>query len=72
MKASGKEPSERDKLIRVVIGMTSASRHDFKRNVGIGSKLQVAFEAESIALRTSVSVAGENVDSEGGVRGGRE
>ena len=65
--ASGKEPAERDKLIRVVIGWIRASRQDFRRKVGIGSKLQVALEQESIVLRTSASVAGEKMDKEGGV-----
>ena len=65
--SSGKEPSERDKFIRVVIGLIRASRQDFRRKVGIGSKLQVALEEERIALRTSASVAGEKVDKEVGV-----
>ena len=50
-----------------MIGLIRASRQDFRRKVGIGSKLQVALEEESIALRTSGSVAGEKIDKEGGV-----
>ena len=67
LNASGKEPSERDKFTRVVIGLIRASRQDFRRKVGMGSKLQVALEEERIALRTSASVAREKVDKEGGV-----
>ena len=52
LNASGKEPSARDKFIRVVIGLIRASKQDFRRKVGIGSKLQVALEEERIAPRT--------------------
>ena len=38
LNASGKEPSARDRFIRVVIGLIRASRQDFKRKVGIESK----------------------------------
>ena len=72
LKAPGKEPSARDKCIRVVIGLIRASRQDFKRKIGIESKLQVALEEERIALRTSASVAEEKEGREGGVRGGGE
>ena len=67
LNATGKEPAERDKFIRSVIGLIRASRQDFRRKVGIGSKLQVALEEESIVLRTSASVAGEKMDKERGV-----
>ena len=50
LKESGKIPSERDKLIRVVIGTSKASMEDFKSLVGIRSRSQVELDAENIAF----------------------
>jgi hypothetical protein len=70
LNSSGKMESEMERLMRVVIGKRRALRHDLRRRVGIRSIEQVASEEESIAERTSSIVAGENVDREGGGKGG--
>jgi hypothetical protein len=70
LKFSGKMPSDSDRLIRVVIGSMSESRHDFKRVVGIKSREQVALEAERMAFFTSSDVAGKNEDNIGGGKDG--
>ena len=59
------------KLIIFVIGWPRASMQSFKRQVGIESNEQVAFEDESIAERTSWMVAGAKDEiGRGGESGG--
>ena len=67
MKESGKKPSDSDKLIRVIIGISRESMADFKSLVGIRSRSHVEFEAENIAFLTSSVLAGINIAREGGV-----
>ena len=55
-----------ERLMRVVIGRRKESRHDLRRRVGIRSREQVASEEDSMAVRTSSIVAGENVERKGG------
>ena len=71
LNSSEKMNSEIERLMRVVMGRRKASRHDLRRRVGIRSREQVASEEESIAERTSSTVAGENVEREKGGNGGR-
>ena len=40
LNASGKIPSKRQRLVRLVIGMINASTQDFNSLVGIASRLQ--------------------------------
>ena len=61
LKEVGKVPSESDKLIKLVIGESRESMHDFRSFVGMRSRKHVEFEEERIALRTSRVVAGENL-----------
>ena len=71
LKESGKIPSNSDKLIRVVIGISKESMADFKSLVGIRSRSHVEFDAENIGFLTSIVLAGINIAREGGVgRGG--
>ena len=65
MNSSGKEPSEKARLMIVVMGWRRESRHDLRSLVGILSKLQVALDDERIAFCTSVLVAGEKLESRG-------
>ena len=48
LKESGKIPSESDKLIRVVIGISRESMADFKSLVGMRSRSHVEFDAENM------------------------
>ena len=65
LKEEGKVPSESERLMMLVIGGRRASMHVFRSFVGIISRKQVQSEEESIALRTSRVVAGENSDRSG-------
>jgi hypothetical protein len=65
---SGKMPSERARLMIVVIGKAKVSRQDLRRKVGMMSREQEAFEAERMAFLTSWILAGSKVEQEGGVR----
>jgi len=47
---SGKMPSERQRFTMVVIGRIRAGRQDFKSEVGMGSREQVALDEEEIAI----------------------
>ena len=60
LKLAGKEPSDRDKLTRVVIGGIRTSMHDFSKEVGIESREQVVLEEVRMTFLTSVAVAGKN------------
>ena len=66
LKESGKIPSNSDKLIIVVIGISKESMADFKSLVGIRSRSHVEFDAENIAFLTSSVLAGINIAREGG------
>jgi hypothetical protein len=65
LKAVGKAPSERDKFINLVIGITSTSMHDFSRVVGIGSRSQDLVGAVVISRFTSASEMGEKTFNSG-------
>jgi len=61
LKLSGKTPSEKDRLTRLVIGRISEGKQDLSILVGIGSNIQNALEDLEIAWKISVEVAGVNV-----------
>ena len=65
----GKEPSERERLMILVMGTMSESIQDLRRRAGIISREQVASEEERIADLTSSVVAGQKWESKGGVGG---
>ena len=65
-----KIPSESARLIMLVIGSRRESRQDFRRNVGIISRAQEAFEDFRIAVLTSSMLAGEKDERHGGTIGG--
>ncbi len=52
MNASGKIPSERDKLIMFVMGVMSMSMHSFTKEVGQGSSSQDLVGEEEISFHT--------------------
>ena len=60
-------PSDKERLIRVVIGVISASRQDFRSLVGMRSEAHEESDELMIALRTSSVVAREK---EGRGKGG--
>ena len=70
LKEVGKVPSESDRLIKVVIGDSRESIHDFRSFVGMRSREHVEFEDERIALRTSRVVAGKKSERVGGGKRG--
>jgi len=70
LKDVGKVPSERERLIRVVIGARRESRQDSMSLVGMGSSRQVEFEDERMTRRTSSCDAGDRLSSGGGGNGG--
>ena len=70
MRVSGKVPSDRQRLIRFVMGATSTSRQGFNNFVGIGSRLQEASVEVRINLRISSALAGEKEETIGGLTGG--
>ena len=59
-KIAGKEPSDRDRFTRVVIGVTRTSIHDFNKEIGIESRQQVVPEVVRMIFLTSAVVAGKN------------
>jgi len=59
LKESGKIPSERARLIMLVIGSRRESRQDLSRKVGMISRSQEAFDDLRIAILTSSVDAGE-------------
>ena len=59
LKESGKIPSERARLIILVIGSRRESRQDLSRKVGMISRSQKAFDDLRIAILTSSVDAGE-------------
>ena len=66
LKQVGNMDSFRHRLTKVVIGVRSESRHDFRTTVGIKSSAHVASDDVSIAALTSASVAGVKSERRGG------
>lgn len=69
MKELGNIPSERARLIIVVMGRANTSRQDFSRNVGIISREQEALDDRRMACLTSEISAGGKIEKEGGLEG---
>ena len=63
---NGKEASERERLVIVVIGVRRKSRQDLRRVVGISSRQQVESDELRMAFLTSSGEAGEKAESNGG------
>jgi hypothetical protein len=72
LKFSGKMPSDKERLMRVVMGWRRESIHALRRQVGITSDGQEALDEERIATFTSSGVAGRNEERGGGGEGGGE
>jgi hypothetical protein len=70
LKQSGKVDSSKQRLIKTVIGESRESRQDFRTDVGIKSRVQVASEEASMAALTSPVVARLNLDNRAGAVGG--
>ena len=68
LKESGKRPSERARLIMLVMGSKRESRQDLIRKVGMISRAQEALEDLRIAALTSSVLAGEKDERRGGTR----
>ena len=66
LKEWGTIPSKSARLMMLVIGSRRESRQDFRRNVGIISRAQEAFEDLRIAVLTSSMLAGEKDERQGG------
>ena len=60
LKLDGKEPSDRDKCTRMVLGVTRTSIHDFNKEVGKESRQQVVLEEVRMIFLTSAVAALEN------------
>ena len=71
LSASGKMPSDGQRLMRLVMGATSVSTQDFSSFVGIASRLQEESVEVRINLRISSVLAGEKEETIGGLTGGR-
>ena len=69
LKESGKRPSERARLIMLVMGSKRESRQDLIRKVGMISRAQEALEDLRIAALTSSMFAGEKDERRGGTMG---
>src|ERR1043165_2943398 len=65
-------PSDKERLMRVVMGWRRESTHALRRPVGITSDGQEALDEERIATFTSSGVAGRNEERGGGGEGGGE
>ena len=63
-----KVPSERARLIIVVMGRAKESRQDLRRKVGMKSRVQEALEEERMACLTSWMLAGRKEEQAGGMR----
>ena len=70
LKEWGTVPSERARLMMLVIGSRRESRHDLSRKVGIISRVQEALEDLRMTILTSSVLAGEKDDRQGGTIGG--
>ena len=66
----GKNPSDKARLIMLVMGKSKESRQDFSKKVGIMSSEQVELEDNKMACLTSLRLAGAKVVKEGGGEGG--
>lgn len=72
LKGRGTVFSDMQRLSRVVIGGSRASRQSLRRKVGRGSRAQEELEQERIMERTSIGEVGEKeVRRGGGEEGGR-
>ena len=67
LKLCGKDPSDKAKLMILVMGSIKESRQDLRRKVGIISREQIAFDERRIAIRTSAGLAEEKVVKGGGI-----
>jgi len=67
LKELGNIPSERARLIIVVMGRANTSRQDFSRKVGIISIEQEALDDRRMACLTSAISAGGKNEKEGGL-----
>ena len=72
LKEDGNVPSDKERLMMVVMGGSRESMHDFKSFVGIRSREHVEFEEDRIALRTSRVVAGRKSERGGGAVEGED
>ena len=63
LKSEGKIPSERDRLIRCVMGWVKESMQAFNSLVGIRSREQEELEEPRIIVRISCSVTGLKQES---------
>jgi nitrogen regulatory protein PII len=72
LKFSGKMHSDKERLMRVVMGWRREPIHALTRHVGITSDGQEALDEEGIATFTSSGVAGRNEERGGGGEGGGE
>ena len=66
LKQVGNVDSFTQRFIKVVIGVRSESRHDFRTTVGIKSSAHVASDDLTTAALTSTSVAGVKSEKSGG------
>src|SRR5260221_4156715 len=69
LKEVGKTPEESDRFISDERGAERMSAQDLRREVGIGSRRQVALEESRISLWISEAVVGKNSFRVGGERG---
>jgi len=70
LKEWGKHPSDKARLIMLVMGKSKESRQDFSKKVGIMASEQVELEDNKMACLTSLRLAGAKVVKEGGGEGG--
>ena len=61
----GKEPSDKERLMRVVIGQVKTSTQDFRRREEIESREQVEFEDAKMACLISAVVTNSERDGGG-------
>ena len=70
LNSTGKEPSDRARLIRDVMGTMRTSRQDLRKKVGMRSREQEESDEDWITFLTSSTVAGGKQVSCGGATGG--
>ena len=70
LREDGKMLSDSEKFTMLVMGMSKESRQDFRRKVGMASRVQVALEDCMMAAHTSSLVASGKLDRVGGGRFG--
>jgi hypothetical protein len=66
LREDGKMLSDSEKFTMLVMGMSKESRQDFRRKVGMASRVQVALEDCMMAAHTSSLVASGKLDRVGG------